>query len=239
MSQPQDQPQPGQDWNDLSTKEVEETLQAASDLAYQLAGDIGSQSPGPGYRDTTELAAIEGALDTELKQLEHLVDKTRQQLSEDSVSSPAPTPTPSNATSSVPDFMAEFMADEPVTAVPVATPAGGSGHSGGSFDAHSSPAPMQKPGLVGIGTLGQIDTKKKSRAEEDASNAQAIVPKKSVTDKLEMPLYKACSGLTVVLETIDKPFAKLSPGVRKALSVTALAAFGTCLALFIASLLFA
>ena len=67
MSQPQDHPQPGHDWNDLNTREVEETLQAATDLAYHLADDIGTRTEGPSYRDTTELASIEGALETELK----------------------------------------------------------------------------------------------------------------------------------------------------------------------------
>jgi len=231
MSQPQDHPQPGHDWNDLNTREVEETLQAATDLAYHLADDIGTRTEGPSYRDTAELASIEGALETELKQLEHLVDRTRQEVSDE----PAPSSSVAHADkpASASDVMAEYLSGQPVTVSPMPASQGGAGH-----ESHPGGRAVKKPGLVGVGTLGEIDLKKKPKAEKPRPPELLPVEEKTMADKLEIPLYKICKGVANVLDIFDKPFAQLSPSMRQALSVTALAAFGTCVLMFLASLLF-
>lgn len=231
MSQSQDQPHPEQDWNDLSAREVEETLEAASELAYQLADDIGASAEAAPYRESPELAAIEGALDVELKQLEHLVDKTRLELD------PQPAPAKPASSVSVPDFMSEFLTDEPVPVMPLAGAESPDASSTALHSAEVAAAP-QKPGLVGVGTLGQADRKKLAASPRPQPVELPASESKSFADHLESPIYKACCGIARLLEILDTPFARLNPTARRALSVTALAAFGACLGVFLASLLF-
>ncbi len=249
QSQPTPTPKPGQDWNEVSVQEIEQTLSSAADLAYELAGEVGVTPDQPKYRDTSGLESIETALDAELKQIEHLVDRTREQLSDD------PLPAEEKGqTAAVPDFMSEFLSDQPVTVVPepralkeAGTEDGPSvSRSGsGSVSADISSAPRgqalettPKVGLIGVGSLGLRETKKTLKPEK-ATTAEPTRPAhRSIWAKLlEGPLYRICDMAIHLLELVDRPFAKLGPTTRRAVSVTAIAAFCVCLAMFVLSLL--
>jgi|CXWL01.1.fsa_nt_gi hypothetical protein len=248
---PQDQPQqnPGQDWNEVSVQEMEQTLSSAADLAYELAGDVGVTPNQPRFRDTSGIESIETTLDGELKQLEHLVGKTQEQLSDD----PPPAAEKPKKAAAIPDFMSEFLSDEPVTVVPepralqeaAAEDGPSTSRAGsGSVSADVSPTPRgqalettQKAGLVGVGSLGR-ETKKAPKIDK-AKTAESAKPahRASWPGFLEGPLYQFCNGAIGLLEVANRPFAKLGPTTQRALSVTAIAAFCVCLAMFVLSLM--
>ena len=242
---PQDQPQPKsrQDWNEVSAAEIEQTISNAAELAYELAGDIG-QANVQAYRDTSGLEPIETALDVELKQLDHLVRKTQEQLED--------LPGGAEGSAAVPDFMSEFLTGEPVTIAiesnaKAAAQAPG-GQVGGqadndlltSDDAPAFCSPEQpgesKMGLVGIGTLGVRKAEKKTTLEEPPTEPPPVRQEKP--QLLRRAAFWLCDCGVRVLELIDRPLAGLQPSTRRALSVTAIAAFCTCLTMFLLSLLF-
>ncbi len=247
---PQDQPgqKPQQDWHEVSAQEIEQTLSSAADLAHELAGDVGVTGAEPRFRDTAGLESIETALDVELKQLEHLVSRTKEELSE----GPPRAGEVSPRTSSIPDFMSEFLTDEPVTIMPE------SRAFSASEGEHKSPAlPLShrrsddimerreqasetaRPGLIGVASLGRLESKKSKRAEKSKSEPQTpSSPRTSFREVFEKPVYAACDAAIRVLEMMDRPFSKLSPASRRGLSVTALAAFCVCLLLFLMTVLF-
>lgn len=248
--QPSPQPEPGPDsrpdWNEVSAQEIEQKLTAATDLAYELAGNVGTDTDQPRYRDTSELESIETALDVELKQLEHLVDKTREQLSDD----PKPPEKP-GAAAAVPDFMSEFLSEEPVTIVPeprVMAPAEAGTPSSlrpefAAAEVHPERRSQgvdsgAKVGLVGVGSLGRRDARKSQGSKPKADQPPPKPPRESWARKLEGPLYLMCNGAIQMLEQIDRPFARLGASTRRALSVTAIAAFCVCLLMFVLSMLF-
>lgn len=245
--QPQDQPRPasdqtGRDWNEVSTAEIEQKLGDAADLAYELAGDIGVAGDQPRFRDTAELAAIENALDAELKQIDHLVGKARQELGE----VPAATRSTEQTTPSIPDFMAEFMTDEPARLFPAALDSSSTAGAEQLDGVGASPEFTQAieheaiPGLVGIGSLGQRREKKSKADKVFATQRDSTPPtaRPNWVRALESPIYKACQTIVFVLELVDRPLAKLSSTTRRALNVTALAAFCVCLLTFLLSFFF-
>lgn len=241
--QPPDQPQPksGQGWDEVSVQDIEQKLSTAADLAYELAGDVGASGdqPQPKYRDTSGLESIESALDVELKQLEHLVDRTKEQLSDEP---PAAVEKPAG-TAAVPDFMSEFLSDEPATVVP--EPRGmapAAAEVSAPAEIHSerrghSTDTLQKPGLVGVGSLGRSEPRKPTKPEKPKVEPTKVVPRVGWAKRLEGPAYMICGGAVQLLELIDRPFARLSPAIRRGMSVTAIAAFCVCLLVFVLSLL--
>ena len=101
-----------------------------------------------------------------------------------------------------------------------------------------APEAISKPGLIGVGSLGLRETKKALKPEK----AKAVEPTKPAhrsiwTRLLEGPLYRFCDVAIRLLEVVDRPFARLGPTTRRAVSVTAIAAFCVCLAMFVLSLL--
>lgn len=246
---PQDQPKPvpgeaGRDWNEVSAQEVEQTLTNAAELAYELAGHMGVASNQPKFRDTSELQAIETALDTELKQIDHLVSKTKEELGE-SVSSSDVTVEPASLTTttkplpSVPDFMAEFMSDEPVTVLPESSrlePDSRSENTAGASPIAVDPI----PGLVGVGSLGRHKAQNPPKPEQKASQRNPDAPPREPlwAKLLGKPVFLVCQGAVTMLEIMDRPLNKLSSRSRRALHVTALAAFCVCVIMFVLSLMF-
>ncbi len=247
--QPQDQPQPasgnsGQDWTDVSAQDIEQKLSNAADLAYELAGNVGVTRDEPKFRDTSELESIETALDVELKQLDHLVGKAKEELGV--VPSTGANSQPS--VPSIPDFMSEFLSDEPVAVVPepfataeASAQSAVATHGRNSESAsHSHPtAASSKPGLIGVGTLGTRENEVSHRPQEPrADTAEKPARQPMWARVLEGPAYQVCNIAIFVLEAIDRPLARLGSKTRRALSVTAIAAFCVCLAIFVLSLLF-
>jgi hypothetical protein len=247
---PQDQPapKPQQDWHEVSAQEIEQTLSSAADLAHELAGDVGVAAGEPRFRDASGLESIENALDVELKQLEHLVGRTKEQLSD----APPRAPAVSSRKSSVPDFMSEFLSDEPVKIMPEPRtfPAAeeehkapgmplSHRHSDEVMERRGPVSETAKAGLIGVGSLGRLETKKSSRTEKSKSKQQVPAsPRTSFREVFEKPTYAACNAAIRVLEMIDRPFSKLSPASRRGLNVTAVAAFCVCLLLFLMTVLF-
>ena len=244
--QPQEQPPhgPSQEWNQISAREIEDTISTAADLAYELAGDIGqAKTPAP-HRDASGLEPIETTLDAELKQLDHLVRKTQQELTDKP-------PSAQKKAAAVPDFMAEFLTDEPVAVMPEPPlTSGADGDGGKAIETHQArssqsttataprPQPEAKLGLVGVGSLGDR-WGRKSEAETPQSEESAFKPAPpTLTGKLERLAYLGCCGFILALEMLDLPLTGLSASTRRALGVTAVAAFFTCLAMFVLSLLF-
>ena len=252
--QPQNQPQPkpSQDWNEVSVQEIEQSLSSASELAYELAGNIG-QSPGqPRIRDASGLESIETALDVELKHIDHLVGKTKEQLED---APPPPAGERKRTAAPIPDFMSEFLSDEPVTVLPEAAPralaeatgeggssatsrsGGGSAPSGAaSVSRGSLQEPASKAGLIDVGTLGRpqiphAPKPNKTKAQEPAKTS----PRSGWAKLVEGPLYLVCDRTIHLLELLDRPFARLAPTTRRALNVTAIAALCVCLAMFVLS----
>lgn len=249
--QPQDQsqPNPPQDWNEVSAREIEKTISDAADLAYELAGDIGGGPARPGFRDTSGLESIETALDVELKQLEHLVGRTKEELD----GTPRAKVDQPKRGQSIPDFMSEFLSDDPVTIVPEPRPdvqtsaresesspagAGGGIDSGGAGTMTHGAAATTKAGLIGVGTLGERPIQKKTRTEKVDPRESNPPPKSGLRESLSSAAFRACQGGVRILEVADLPFGKLAPSTKRALSVTAIAAFSVCLALYVLSLLF-
>lgn len=245
---PQDQPQPNppQDWNEVSAREIEKTISDAADLAYELAGDIGGAGPRPAIRDTSGLESIETALDVELKQLEHLVSRAKEELDEKPAAE-------AKRNAAVPDFMSEFLSDDPVATAAETGPASGglmddliAGSTGGTHGAAPSGgagtmttgvAPGARAGLIGVGTLGDRPVQKKEKAEKAASE-EAAKKKPGMRESMASAIYRMCSGGVSLLELADLPFGKMGPGTRRALSVTAVTAFCVCLAVFVLAMLF-
>lgn len=245
---PQDQPgpKPQQDWHEVSAEEIEQTLSSAADLAHELAGDVGVAAGEPRFRDNSGLESIETALDVELKQLEHLVSRTKEELSE----GPPRAKEAQSRTSSIPDFMSEFLADEPVKLVPEPRPSHAAVHApedskwdkaatDESIERRGKGAETARAGLIGVGSLGHRESKKPNTAEKLKSGEQAACsPRTSLRSVLEKPAYKASEAAVRMLEIIDQPFAKLSSTGRRGLSVIAITAFGMCLLMFLLALIF-
>lgn len=250
--QPQEQPEsrPPQDWHAVGAQEIEQTLSSAADLAHELAGDVGVTADEPRFRETSELESIETALDVELKNLEHLVSRTKEELSEGPPADPA-----GPRTASVPDFMSEFLTDEPVTVMPdprafteVAAqetgsndprPEGSAVSTGIRVERRGQAVAPPKAGLIGVGSLGHRKAKKPAKSQKSASNEQPSPSRRTGWARaLARPVYVSCAAGVRLLEIIDRPFARISAGTRRGLSVTALAAFCVCLLMFLLSMLF-
>jgi hypothetical protein len=244
--QPQDQPrpapdQPGRDWNEVSPADIEQKLSDAASLAYELAGDMGVAPDQPKFRETSELEAIESALDAELKQIDHLVGRAQEELGANSEPADAADPGAAKPIPSIPDFMAEFMTDEPVKVFPTDSDhsdplqsTAQAGQTTGEAVEHE-----EIPGVVGVGTLrqrkGTHTDRDRARQTQPESRASSAKPKWAMA--LEAPAFHVCHALVGLLEFFDRPLAKLDPRTRRALSVTAIAAFCVCLLTFLLSVL--
>ncbi len=167
-------------------KDVDAKLAEAARLAGEIGGQVGvSEASTVEALSTNPMQSIEKGLDEELKDLEHLIQKTKSEVGGDSaVGAEAPA---KPAVPSVPDFMAEFMSPEPLPASPDAS-------AGGAKIVHSAGESIED----GTEEAG------------DGATAKSSVPAQTVAESAGgPPASKASAAPAIASSKVQSP----KPGV--------------------------
>lgn len=237
-------------WDSASEAELEAALSRAAALAAELSGQIqsavdpaassGSALHGsPFDHPSTELGA-------ELDQLEQLVSTTAAQLQSAENAPPVPSTGPAHT---LPDFMAEFTAPHKPSArsAPEGSP------STVDDDLMTAPAnkprdrampkaAFAKPGVVGSGMMGvvggAVNIAPLAVPRPGEPVAQAECERESRpgrATRLVAPLLVILQAFASMLELIDRPFARISGGVRRIVGWIAIALIVTSMLVFVRS----
>lgn len=257
-----------------------EASSLAVELSNEV-GEANGPAETPQHRPASdEVVKLPQDLDAELSDLERLVaaaggevnetQPTDGEIASETPDEPPPEASPGSEAEipdkdappaddgAIPDFMSEFTrpkehADiEPPAPKAVAdrkTPPDAGGEDGGS----SRPAPVSKPGVVGPGIVGVVDTpdllsmglapeqdELDTAIEGDASGSTRAAALNNLlrgaATQLSPVALAACKRAVTSLEAVNRPFDRLGDPIRGMLGWLAIATMGTALIVLLISL---
>ena len=233
---PPDRASPGSsgqqaDWDAAPGRELDQALSQAADLAADLAGQVGPADPQPDVGESRPprdpLDASRTDLESELHELQRLVDATTSAV--DSQGTPAADAEPTRRTigEAIPDFMAEFTrSEEPNVSTQVPARASASlspAPAKPATTASTDVAELTAVGIVGGPVILPTDLIPPSPAAdepEEGDKASAPTETAAEVNGQRMPerVSEAVAGLceraTALLELLDRPFARIGPETR-------------------------
>ncbi len=249
-------PGDGDQIDDLE-KRLDTVIARASSLAEDLAGELGTadaESGGTADAVLSVTAPTTQKVEEGLKELDHLVSRTRAEVGVESPSPDRPAVTaaggraPGASNYDVPDFMSEFTrpqpAEEPKPSLKIPAIAPEKAAPSPSTMAPASISPPIVPGVPG-GKLGVVGTPLRPGVAHSATHRSMVIPSMPAAFTMpsdELPasptswsqrvlavLTSLMSAAVSLLELLNRPFKPVGSAAKQLLGWIAIATIGASL----------